>query len=1053
MGMMRAGLLGLILIAAVTGAAAQTGALQVTVTDEAGPLPGATVKVSNDRGYVAETAIMTNPKGVAVFPVLRAGDGYSIEVSFPGLGTIRKDGIHISSGQTYNEAVQLAAQLTEQVKVVAERDVIDLDQQEQSMKFSDEFIQDLPIPGRSYQNVLTLAPGVNDDNNDGQPTVHGSRARDFKPIVSGVAAVDPLTGRIMGDVNPDSIEEMEVVTAGAGVEFGRAQGGYARIIQKQGSNQFEGSFQILFRTSKLDAGSSRGSLSDPDYNSYQPAFLLSGPIVKDKLWYRLSHQFTNFENAVDTGSGAQVATYRQVIHSDQITWQVSPRNKLAFLYDSDPWEVDNWGISSVVPPESSRSQSYGGDKFTVRWTAPYSPKILVETTVAYQDYFLDILPTDINAANDCISDQSKPALVSGYCQSLVDGSVSGPFPTDWQDSRQRFTLASQATLYGGRFWGMNHQFKVGFSVENERYFRTVTRRPTIFRRFQRDDDGGGGGFGDPNDPQPQPDPRRSEGFLVRLAADPTDQASSTGTIWGVYAEDQIKPTNNLSITLGVRIDNETLRADGYRPFDPAAELASYESALQDANDFASQQNLTYSTYTGLLDMESFITGIASQIEPSTANQGTTALPCAYCGFNTLMSYTQRPDPITIDNTNVSPRINVAWLPWSNGKTKLQAAWGRNYNNLFLAVPLVERQPLTADIEIVCNTNLSTDEQTCAGGQGNNVVPNASLIDRDLSTPYQDELLLAVERELWAETSVRFSYINRKYRDQLQDIDINHAPADYGVCIPSSQRVAGGPTVTGEPDGVLDDCVGSLVPGGAAAGFGDSFVQTAKDVPDGIPDLYMQNPIWGDLYLIGNFNEADYEAFVLDLRRRQYRGWEMNGSYVYSEATGNGEDWQQLAGDDQSLVRDEFGYQSNDVRHFIKLAATTITPWGFRFGTTVQWQSGLPYSIRIRELSRDAVPPSQVKGTPNARPRIRYATGQRNDQRNVSWWDIGVKFTKEIQLPKGMNLQLSADIFNLLDDRTYIIYNPGTEIGQQINGRNEAYVRAGRRFQIIGKVTF
>ena len=64
---------------------------------------------------------------------------------------------------------------------------------------------------------------------DGAPTVHGSRSRDFRSVVSGVSNVDPLTGQWMSRVNPNSIAKMEVITAGAGVEFGRAQGGFARV--------------------------------------------------------------------------------------------------------------------------------------------------------------------------------------------------------------------------------------------------------------------------------------------------------------------------------------------------------------------------------------------------------------------------------------------------------------------------------------------------------------------------------------------------------------------------------------------------------------------------------------------------------------------------------------------------------------------------------------------------------------------------------------------------------------------------------------------------------
>ena len=92
------------------------------------------------------------------------------------------------------------------------------------------------------------------------------------------------------------------------------------------------------------------------------------------------------------------------------------------------------------------------------------------------------------------------------------------------------------------------------------------------------------------------------------------------------------------------------------------------------------------------------------------------------------------------------------------------------------------------------------------------------------------LQISAERALWAESSIKLTYLRRNFEDQLQDIDLNHV------------------------DGVT------------------------------------QNPGWGDIYQLGNFNSIDYEAFVLALTRRQYRGWQMQLSYTWSEAIGDGEDF-------------------------------------------------------------------------------------------------------------------------------------------------------------------
>ena len=53
------------------------------------------------------------------------------------------------------------------------------------------------------------------------------------------------------------------------------------------------------------------------------------------------------------------------------------------------------------------------------------------------------------------------------------------------------------------------------------------------------------------------------------------------------------------------------------------------------------------------------------------------------------------------------------------------------------------------------------------------------VDRNLRTPYQDEFTFKFERELWAETSLSATYINRAFQDQIQDLNINLENGDLG----------------------------------------------------------------------------------------------------------------------------------------------------------------------------------------------------------------------------------------------------------------------------------
>jgi Ca-activated chloride channel family protein len=87
-------------------------------------------------------------------------------------------------------------------------------------------IPDVPVQGRFYTETMTLAPGAA----DGDPSnASGSPGRDLKTIVGGVANQDRLTGPARSDLGRDSMEEIVVVTAGAGAEYDVAPGGHIDV--------------------------------------------------------------------------------------------------------------------------------------------------------------------------------------------------------------------------------------------------------------------------------------------------------------------------------------------------------------------------------------------------------------------------------------------------------------------------------------------------------------------------------------------------------------------------------------------------------------------------------------------------------------------------------------------------------------------------------------------------------------------------------------------------------------------------------------------------------
>ncbi len=1052
--------LGAILASAVltTMASAQAvGGLKIKVIDQAdkSPVIGATVQLTNTQKLIAPASVMTDADGMALFGVLRVGPGYIVKVIMDGYAPVQMGDIQIHANQVTERAIALIPEQTEKVTVVAKPEQVELEKTKTSVTFSDEFINDLPVEGRYYQNVLTLAPGVSDSNGDGNPNVNGARDRDFKATVSGISNQDPLSGKFLSQVNPDSIEEVEVVTAGASAEYGRAQGGFANIVQKQGSNDFEGVVNMLFSSSALDARPDAAVPTSllPKYQQFQPSFSLSGPIIKDQLWYRFSHQYLNLELPANLGTSVQVSRFTQWIHSDQITWQMSPRNKLAFLFQMDPSKYTNIGVSSLVPPETTQTYEAQAPTYSLIWTAPYSPSLLVESQVAYQNFRSKIYPSTTGVKNDCVTSDSFVA--NAQCFNITTGTVSGSSGLNYSDNRQRLTVRTQGTYFKGRLWGMSHQFKFGITVENERFFADQTQLPDVSTLQSQLP-------GAPPRPGAPPSFDTYSFAFINITVPEQTKYTATGTNWGIYGEDQVKPLNNLTVTLGLRVDREIINSIGYAPFDPRSEFLAVQNGADPKNVF------TFPSGIDDLRQQLFqITGVDFSI-PDRYAPGTD-----YINKRTLQD-------ISIANTNPAPRLSVSWDPWSDGKTRFSLTAGRFYGSTYLLIPSYENRPYTTTLVRTAKLNPKTGQYEIVDQSAKfNGLLNAIQVDRNLKTPYQDEFTFAVERELLPETSLRLTYIKRNFQDQFQLRNVNGYPADFGKCstiqgtpVVASPGKSASTTVNngdwildpytntyypdtdpGNGDGRLDDCQGRVAVSGTTAGIRP--LNAYASIPDGIADLYLQNPLWGGVYKIGNFNTANYQGYQLELTRRQYKNWQMNASYVYSRVIGDAEDFNLLQGSDPTTIDQERGYLGYDQRHVVKVNATTILPGGVRLGGAISWQSGLPWSVLRQDFSLWAVPPIYSSSLQDVDPtvRTRYPTGQRNDQRNTSYWNFDIKAQKEFRLPGRMNLQLTASVYNLLNDQVYRIYNGGLQFGRQLNGNNEAERLAGRRFEVGFRLAF
>ncbi len=997
-----------VMVAVLVGmeALAESGALRVEVRDPAGdPLPGATVTLASDVQRVPVSAVTTGPDGVAVFPVLQGGGGYAIEVGFPGYARQHVSGIRIRSAERSDVSIRLTSEIREAVEVAATRPVVDLDTAVAPTKFSDAFIRDLPVAGRFYQNVLTMAPGVLDSDGDGNPNVHGARSRDFKAQVNGVSNVDPLTGQWLSYVNPDSVEDLEVVPWGAGVASGRAQGGFASIVQKQGSNDFEGVVQLLYASSQLDGN---GASDLPmnrvgSFQTFQPSVQVTGPILRDRIWFRLSHMWVDRQDPVDVGVSVETVGLDQQVHSDQITWQASPRNKLVLQYDSDPTRKSRINVSSRIPAESAQDFEFGGPTWRLGWTAAWSPRLLVDSAVSWQDHRVNLLPSSPGIENDCVENTVYPVLDAAQCLYTNRNETQGSFYRTSRDHRQRLTVQSRMEMYGGRLWGASHQITLGVSMENERYSRDLELAPDLLFTTYR---AGIGFYGDAS---------------YRLPVPPSSTAEVRGSNGAIYLEDRIRPHTNLTVSVGVRLDREAIDGLGWTWFDPEAEQELFRRRL--AAGWSSVP-LTKAVFTAYQEVAQFQASLGQTLDVSPDETPLSAIAVQGAFWRHRRSRAN----LTIRNTNLTPRLSLAWDPRGDGKTKLALSAGRYYNAIPLAVPLIEQEPADVVMEFLSHRvyerergfyYVTFDQPGTIGA-----TINQRRVAPALRTPYQDELALAFEREVASDTSLRLALLRRKFRDQLQDANVNHIPGDYGRCRLDDPYVGWYVDPTHGPDGILDDC---------------------RHGGDGVPDLYTQDPGWGSILQVGNYNTADYRAAIAEINRRFHGGWGLDASYTWSEAVGDAEDFDQILGNDRTRRDDERGPLAYDQRHVVKLHGTAAIGGGVHLGGTVTWDSGLPYSVLETAYSAFVVPPQNV-GAPEDRAGFEFPTGHRNDQRSPSGWNFEVRVAKDWTVARRATLQLSAECFNLMN-------NGRLRVLDTTDGVPNFVRQFGRRWQVGMRLAF
>ncbi len=295
-----------------------TGRILGSVTDQTGAsVAGATVTITDTQRGVTRT-LTTDQSGAYVAPELLPGV-YKVRVEARGFKSAERPNIPIEVAKDALIDFPLQpGEVAETVVVSGEVPLLDPTSSSLGGTLSNASINDLPLNGRNYENLLQLRPGVVRYPGGGFSTTssNGLRAEDNAYVIDGLYNSEPFSGQgiingagIAGDsatILPiDAIQEFNLLE-NPPAEYGWKPGAIVNVGLKSGTNGLHGTAFAFGRDGVMDARNYFNCANDPCAFGQTPApknprtleqfgFSLGGPIIKDKAFFFAAYEGQRYD--------------------------------------------------------------------------------------------------------------------------------------------------------------------------------------------------------------------------------------------------------------------------------------------------------------------------------------------------------------------------------------------------------------------------------------------------------------------------------------------------------------------------------------------------------------------------------------------------------------------------------------------------------------------------------------------------------------------------------------------------------------------------------------
>jgi hypothetical protein len=1043
------------LVAIAAHAQVVGGSITGTVTDPSGALiSNASIHIHNDDTGAVRT-LTTSSSGTFTAPSLAVG-AYTLTAEAPGFAAYKRSGITLTVGQSLELTLPLAVSGSDTVSVQDTPSTVNISTEQTAGLVTSRQVKELPLNGRSYDQLLTLNPGiVNVTNQRSGSTgtsnssvgsmfsVSGRRPQDNLFLLNGIeytgaSLINTTPGGTSGQLlGIDGVHEFNVVSDTYSAAYGKRDGAQISIVTTSGTNNLHGSVYEFARNSFFDARNYFDSARIPEFQRNDFGASLGGPIRTNKLFL-----FANYES------------YRQNLGESIVTLVPDSASRAKAVTSVQPllnlWPIAN-GPEVLQNGASTGIATYTG-------TAPQHIR---------EDFGTTRFDANLSQAD------------SVYAAYTVDDSFASspsanPYSYVNENLREQVLSAQEQHIVSPRLLNIA---RVGLSRSSFYFYGYVPAAQQALAPSIR--------TGAPT-------------YAIVISGSTASNGASSITGAGANVG-----SNNAIVRNLITFDDHAYLTLGKHTFQGGIWLQRLQS-----NDNLAQDQYGQASFASL---STFLAGTIKTFTyaPQTTELGWRALFAdafledtwhitprfeARIGFRSESStgwaesqnrasvYTY-PNGIisTIPTSGLSnaltsnralflpePRLGLAWNVFGNGRTSVTAGSGFHHT-------LLDALDYRLDQAAPYNTVYSYSSTTVATPTSGTGLVSPSTVDPGISTPALLSYTLKIEQQLAPGTSLTVGYDGSHSYHQILNGDLNE---------PAFQVLSNGRI---------------FYPAGGTT--------TAPSSPVKLNPAVANTTSWW------SGGSGNYNALVVDFKTEFRRALQLRANYTWSKNLDDGSAWNTSVSSNTpafvsvpQLPHLDYGPAATDVRHLFALNATYALPRitginshlgsGWSLSTIANLFTGFPFSPQLGYNptgSGDSRNPIRPDINPNFSGKL-YTSGSNSARAaqffnpnafsapaagfvgNVSRdsltgpgfadWDLSL--LKSTQLTERARLQFRAEFFNILNHTNLqlpneVVYSAGPTQGTTANqntvaalgspGTITATANTSRQIQLAVKILF